>query len=326
MIRGDGKSPQSPLRPQGFARLTNMPVEILSDRSQFRDSLPLCRYMKLSTLLLLLEGKAFFPSVATLRNSDPLEGLLYADAPWLIGKLRDLKGDDAANALDEWLIAQADESEKRSIKANCENPPYFSRALAELYVRELAKRRAVWCWFDSDIESAAMWSIYGHSGIAVGTTLGTLKKALPGTRDFQIAEIKYAKRYPNQPDWFNPESNDGRIHRPHLVKTLEYGHEKEFRVVTSCLPEEKGTLVRDINWHSFAESIIISPLLPYEEAKAIERLLERHEWKSKPHIHRSSLLGDIAEDEEFAADVTEGWRTQFGEDEEPGLPALIKEL
>jgi hypothetical protein len=303
-----------------------MPVEILSDRIQLQQSLQLWRYVKLSTLLLLLDGKAFFPSVATLRSSDPLEGLLYADAPWLIGKLRELKGDDAANELDDWLIARADESEKRNIKANCENPLYFSRALAELYVRELAKRRAVWCWFDSEIESAAMWSIYGHSGIAVGTSLGTLEKALPSNRDFQIAEIKYAKRYPNHPDWFNPESNDRRIHRPHLIKTLEYGHEKEFRVVTSCLPGEKGTLVRGIDWNMLVESIIISPLLPYEEAKAIERLLEQHEWKSKPDIHRSSLLGDIAENEEFGAGFAERWRAQFGENEEPGLPALIKEL
>jgi DNA repair photolyase len=36
----------------------------------------LWRYMKLSTFLLLLEGKAWFPSVASLRESDPLEAAL----------------------------------------------------------------------------------------------------------------------------------------------------------------------------------------------------------------------------------------------------------
>ena len=171
-----------------------------------------------------------------------------------------------------------------------------------------------------------MWSIYGNYGIAVGTNLGALKEALPASRAFQIAAIRYAKKHPNQPDWFNPESNDERIHRPHLIKTLEYGHEKEFRVVTSCLPHEKGAHIRDIEWNTLVKTIIISPLLPYHEATAIETCLRRHEWTSMPDIHRSSLLGDIAEDEHFSDGLRERLRDHFGEEEEPNLPALIKEL
>jgi hypothetical protein len=89
-----------------------------------------------------------------------------------------------------------------------------------------------------------MWSVYGHGGIAVGTTLGALKVALPANRKFQVAKIFYYDRRPGSIEWLNPESKNGdaRTHRPHLVKGREYEHEHEVRIVTSCWwAFERGT-------------------------------------------------------------------------------------
>lgn len=297
-----------------------LPKELDCDRG-----LTLWRYMKLSTFFLLLEGTAFFPSVGTLRSGDPLEGDLHAEPEWLIGKLDDLS-EGTFKKLTNWLLCKATKSEREHHRLNHDNASYSARFFADLYIRELAKRRVVWCWFASHTEGAGMWSIYGHNGIAVRTSIGGLHNALPNNRNFQIARIRYAGREPNAPDRFNPEARDDdpRIHRPHLVKGAEYECEKEVRVVTACDGEEKGVLVRGINVGRLIEEVVISPLLPREEAEAIKTLIGKHPWNSRPVIRRSSLLGEraVARYESLSAmDEFFGNMTI-----ESGLPPLIASL
>lgn len=310
---------------------SNMPdhVELFGDLTSANRRQPLWRYMKLSTLLLLLDGKAFFPSVAVLRNGDPLEGELCSDAAWLSGKLRELGGDEAANQLDEWLLLNADAREKEVQLAHRDDGRANSRLFAKFYVRELAKRRAVWCWFEADTESASMWTVYGHQGVAVGTTLELLVESLPSNRRFSIARILYVDRKPNSFDGFDPESVDGdpRIHRPHLIKGREYEHEHEIRIVTPCASQGTGVSVRVIDWSKLIRSIIISPLVPREERNAVIALLEKYPWQKFPEIRNSSILGHNPLDEERRAGLRERWEDSFGHcQEESDLPKLLSEL
>lgn len=302
-----------------------MMIQFLPTELEHQSSLSLWRYMKLSTFFLLLEGTAFFPSVGTLQSGDPLEGDLQPEAEWLIDKLDDLSEGDFKE-LTAWLRSKGEEWERLSLDAKDQNPSFCSQLLAGIYIRELAKRRAVWCWFASNTESAGMWSNYGHGGIAVRTTLGALSQALPNTTTFQIAQIRYAGRKPKAPNRFDAESydDDTRIHRPHLVKGVEYECEKEVRVVTSCDGEGKGILVRGINVGSLIEDVVISPLLPREEAKAIKTLIDKHPWNSKLVIRRSSLLGERA----VARDETQSAMDEFFGDKtiESRLPPLIASL
>ena len=287
--------------------------------------LSLWRYMKWSTFCLLLEGTVFFPSVKTLQSGDSLEGDLHPEPEWLIGKCDDLS-EGKFTELTAWLRAKGEEWERTSLDATDQNESFCSQVLAGIYIRELAKRRAVWCWFASNTESAGMWSNYGHGGIAVCTTLGALSQALPNTTTFQIAQIRYAGRDPSAPNRFDPESHDDdtRIHRPHLVKGVEYACEKEVRVVTACDGEDKGMLVRGINVGSLIEEVVISPLLPREEAEAIMTLIVNHPWNSTTVIRRSSLLGERA----VARDETQSAMDEFFGDKiiESGLPPLIASL
>jgi hypothetical protein len=304
-----------------------MPVQVLNP-DELPAHAPLWRYMKLSTFFLLLRGSAFFPSVTTLRAHDPMEGSLYPDGPWLIHRISELGGEDGAGAVDDWLESKASEFERTLWQSNRENPFTGTRMRTEIYARELSRRRAIWCWFNSDIESAAMWSIYADRGIAIGTTVSALAEALPEDRDFQVARILYASRQPSSPHWFNPESAEGdpRIHRPHLVKGREYLHECEIRVTTRCCGDARGTLINGIA-QSLNQEIVISPLVPFEEAQTIKHFIHLSDLPTDIPVRRSSILGTRADEDEMHAEMDTRLAALFPQDgAEAGLPPIVATL
>lgn len=292
-----------------------------------KDDSPIWRYMKLSTFMLLLEGKVFFPSVSTLRSGDPLEGDLIPEPQWLIDKLRELAGADFPK-LEQWLLDKAGDW-KGILEQNLGDSHLWTSRLAKVYVRESAKRRAVWCWHHEEVESAAMWSLYGSAGIALGSSLGSLKAALPQGKPFQIAEMKYAERnQSSSPSYFCPEEeeNEHRIHRPHLVKGNEYAHEREVRVTTQCRSSGKGKLIQNLDARKLIREVVISPLIPCQEAEAIESQITRHGWpERKPLIRRSSVLGPEADAEKSASHIIQKWTEGLGE-VEPNLPRPLDRL
>lgn len=304
-----------------------MPIDVIEHAGDLPDHLPVWRYMKLSSLFLLIEGSSFFPSVATLRAADPLEGDLHPDPVWVNGALAKIHGQPAADQLDEWLLAGTEEWVRRHHELNKDDPQHNTVFFVDLYQRQLAKRRAVWCWFASDIESAGMWSIYGRGGVAVGTTVGALKTALPDNRHFQISRIRYADRRSSSRNRFNPEapSDTPYIHRPHFIKGREYLHEQELRVATFCHGQEKGVAVRNIKSDGLIREIVLSPIWPHGEAKAVAAVLRKQQWQTSPVIRSSDLLGSIPEDDE-THERFEVFFSEFGEYTEEGVPQLMREL
>jgi hypothetical protein len=196
-----------------------MSVKTLNHDPSLPDTDTLWRYMKISTLFMLLEGNAFFPSVATLRADDKLEGVLVPDATLLLTNLEHIAA-DKMNELLEWLEKEMDEASGKRPETACEDASRRTIFLAKRFIEELAKRRAVWCWFRSLNESAAMWSVYGAGGVAVRTSIAGLKSALPEQQDFLISPIKYVVRQMRQSTSnFDAEAleNQDLIHRPHLI-------------------------------------------------------------------------------------------------------------
>ncbi|MGA2862952.1 MAG: DUF2971 domain-containing protein [Verrucomicrobiota bacterium] len=306
-----------------------MSVEMLfpPDRPPAQDNMPLWRYMKLSTFFMLLEGKAFFPSVATLQKGDPLEGDLIPERGWLWARLNEVCGGDSTRLV-EWLERKGEGWEPGFLRSNRDDGHLQGNILSRLYIGQLAKRRAVWCWFYALHESAGMWSVYGSGGIAVGTRLSKLISALPQNVQFQIAPITYANRStPSALSYFNPEDvrNKELIHRPHLMKGLEYQHENEVRVTTMCLPTKPGRLIKDIKPVALIEDVVISPLLPFEEAKAVEAQIQKYRWPDpKPSIRRSSLLGRIAEEQENMEWISDMFPSIMADEED--LPPPLDKL
>ena len=300
-------------------------VKLLGDLDNASNNPQLFRYMKLSTLLLLLEGKAFFPSVASLCKDDPFEGKLFCESAWLMTELSALREKDTEDKLDHWLRERANKWEKESIDSKETSPGFRSSLLSGIYTRELKERRAAWCWFQDDLESAAMWSVYGHKGVAVRTSLNALKSALPSTRSFQVARMRYVDRRGCSLDAFDAEGKDRHlILRPHLLKTIEYNHENEIRVVTECPAKCGGVLVEQIDWKAMIEEIRVSPLLPAQEAKAISEMLKKYPWGKNIIIGPSKLLPD--ETKETGDELLKAIRQQNGGSHELGLPLPLAEL
>jgi hypothetical protein len=305
-----------------------MSIDLLEQAGPLPDGLPLWRYMKLSSLFLLREGKAFFPSVATLRSADPLEGDLRPDPAWVSTALSGLHGQPAANELDEWLLSNTEEWVRKYQEANKSDGLVNTALFADMYQRALAKRRAVWCWFMSDIESAGMWSIYGQGGVAVGTTLGALRDALPTKVDFQVSRIRYADRSRTSMEQLNPEdpSDAVYLHRPHFVKGREYEHEHEVRIITRCHGQEKGRLIRRIQSEGLIKRIVLSPLWPQAESKAVGDVLKKQAREGSPLISTSELLGSIPDNDETHERIEEFF-SEVGDGVcEADLPHLLEEL
>lgn len=304
---------------------TSNQIQVLGSLAEQHQNPTLFRYMKLSTLLLLLEGKAFFPSVANLCKSDPFEGQLFCEPERLMTELRSLKEKDTEGNLDRWLREHANSWEGKSLDSSGTSPSSRSQLLSEIYIRELRDRRAAWCWFQDDLESAGMWSVYGHKGVAVRTNLHVLTSSLPSNRSFQVARMRYVDRRPSSENAFDAEGQDRHlILRPHLLKAIEYKHENEIRVVTECPAKCGGVLVEQMRWQALIEEVIVSPLLPAQEAEAIKTMLEKYPWGKGVMIERSKLLWDNSMDTHDG--MLEAIRSTRSGCYEPGLPAPIAEL
>jgi hypothetical protein len=183
----------------------------------------LWRYMKLSTFLLLLDGKAFLPSVATLQASDPMEGeILEGLGYWCGLESRLLELPEAEREeLVAWLHAQEDYGQQHLRELNPDNGDVSTYNHAHVFAREIARRRAVWCWFQAEGESAAMWSTYGTAGVAVQTTLADLRQALPGSFDAGYARVRYVNR--QSPESVGEWERLGHVTlRPYLLKPVFY--------------------------------------------------------------------------------------------------------
>jgi hypothetical protein len=261
--------------------------------------------MKLSTLLLLLEGKSYFPSVTRLREGDPLEAALGDEFDEMLWQ--NLVNSGEARQVFEFI------SEKRKAEWPEEFPesdwgPIHSGVLGELFAAEIVQRRVAWCWFASELESAFMWSVYGHQGIAVRTTSSLLKNSLPAAINFKIKEITYLDRrkFSDQNIKVVLNANPELCLTPHFLKAVEYEHEREVRVAAFCREGAKGRMISNINTEVLIQEIVISPLLPLAEVEAIEKIVTNRLKTSSVTVRRSNLCGDtFGEDFRASCDETD---------------------
>lgn len=251
----------------------------------------LWRFMKLSTLLMLLEkGKVWFPSVKALQEKDPFEGSLIDSHHVLLWG--ELCKQNIEQETEQWITKTLSESHRRMIQNDVNDLSLKSRILTQAFTDAIASNRAAWCWFRSDIESAAMWSIYGHQGIALRTSREKIRRCLPQQKEFKFEEMNYVDRRS-----CSSMNLVGTLHlnsdlllRPHLLKAVEYDYEKELRIVTRCPNGAPGIMVTNLNALDLVEEVIVSPLLPEAEVEAIQKSIQR--IVPDLSIKRSSLAGN----------------------------------
>jgi len=230
-------------------------------------SQPIWRYMRLETLLRLLrEGRIFLPTLATLKQGDPGEGEIVRRANLQRSDINQLEQNS------EWLVLQATTLEKKQLEGELRGS-----ALREIWLRELAKRRLVWCWHAAKAESMAQWQIYAHKGVAIRSTpaavLETLQAANAFPKPFGVRYLADGKQ----------QSLRQGLNRPFLFKRFSFRFEREVRFVMSCrsLEQHKGVCLPGVSTN-FIHEIVVSPFCLADEADAVVETLRVFFQKSAP--------------------------------------------
>jgi len=222
------------------------------------------RYMSIQAFLMLLSGKVFIPNIKKLQEVDPLESLLPSESITEFSKLcKRLNEPDHA----EWLQKRA--------AANS------NETTIDVWLRELALRRCVWCWYGESGESMGLWNTYGARGVAVVSSLERVRKGfgqIPHATGTSVGRVRYVPREEhafgdanNDPDW---------LYRPYYFKHNAYSYEQEIRFVIGLY---SGNTLRDggalfaVNPEPLIEKVIISPQFRLTEARAFNSFLKnRH--------------------------------------------------
>jgi hypothetical protein len=236
----------------------------IDGRKTIPDDLGIVRYMSLQALMMILTGRVFIPSIKSLRQMDPLESLL----PWKFTRdfpSRCLKLHKKKNA--KWLAQRPASS-----------PNQNDQARAETWLRELAIRRCVWCWFGSAEESMGLWNAYAPKGVAVISSIARVRKA---AMDYTTGTSAGWVRYVDQQGISN---NRSALYRPYYFKHKCYSYEREIRFVIGSHAGDTLELGGDlfqIDPNELIAEVILSPQFRVSEAKAMDKMLrERFPWIS----------------------------------------------
>jgi hypothetical protein len=247
------------------------------------------RYMKLSTFLLLLDGRLFVPTIQLLQDGDRLESRVPEKllGPTTYGrKMQPIVG------AHEQLLLRTGRGPKVLRPEGSEHSGTTISFLAERWLHELALRRCVWCWNQSTDLLHALWKLYGERGVAVMSTVGRIRKALEkaGAREGIVAPVRYAPlRTPQrleETSTFLAMEQPQHLRRPYLFKDAGYRIEEEVRFVLSTNPiatsKVRGILI-DVDAKALIKDFEISPELPPAEEACTKRFaLERLEAPLKP--------------------------------------------
>jgi hypothetical protein len=225
---------------------------------------PLWRYMKLTTLLMLLRGRVFIPTIATLRRDDPFEAICK-------GSKAKAYFETPPQEIASILERDATAHERSNLSYNNPNDPTCG-PIGEIYYRIWdrlrAPRLAIWCWQGSGIESMALWNQYAdRTGVAIRTNVGKLIatfEASPQATPALLGKVRYDE---------NEDTSD--FLRPYFLKRPSYEHESEVRLV---IPWENNGwrpgILMEINAATLLERIVISPHVIPSEAHKVREFLQ----------------------------------------------------
>ena len=276
----------------------------------------LVRYMKLSTFLaLVFQKETFWPSVTTLRQGDPREGLLCDDyeAIW--------ENVAVSDEAEKWMMESDAHGWQNFVSLNKDNHAVLQNAFAQAYVDFLSRLRAIWCWFEANPEnpreeSAAMWDIYGREGIAIVSSLESVRASIP--LETRAERLRYVPREAARRDVLQQvvREDPDVAKNPFLLKASDYIHEKELRIFAICPFGRSGLQVENIDVDKLIHEVVISPDIHPSEAKAIEVLLN-----GRFKVRRSEMKRDHK-----SSQFLDGMDEFFEKMEYDNLPGFLKNL
>lgn len=208
------------------------------------------RYMNFTRLISLFESRAlFFPSISTLKEIDPFEGV------WSVGSWKAFLSSDT--------VLSMSDTEKKSVE---DILPYITESDPYTYVN---------CWHLSTYESQAMWKLYGNE-VAIKSSFARFANSFvvneTESTQVYIGKVKYIDYFQEDfRDWTDLNSlhaafrkNNSFEHEHELRALLFYPEHskspKEERVKGEVYPiprPSKGVSVA-VNLHTLIEGIYIS--------------------------------------------------------------------
>ena len=135
------------------------------------------------------------------------------------------------------------------------------------------------CWHAAEMESAAMWRLYGtaNGSVAIQSTYGKLAAALPS--ETYMGMVRYMT-YHSFKNWIPKRF----AMSPFMHKRSEFEHDREVRaLIIKSRKEASGRLGLKvgIDIGKVVQTIRVQPTTPAWIREAIERLLERYGWGMK---------------------------------------------
>jgi hypothetical protein len=269
------------------------------------DHQKIIRYMRVPAFLMLLKGKVFLPSLETLQRGDPWESQLPLS---LDRHLHDCFDELFDRGCNDWLESLAQGWEKSALQVRLARVAEETGggyglatmsmdwrqtagpALIRIWLRELAKRRCVWCWNNAPYqkskdnsssqhwESMGLWNVYGSHGVAIVSSPDRIRNAvqLPDGVHSSAGNVNYLPlNSPNppailrEPIW---------LHRPYYFKLNSYEYEREVRFVIAVdhdrmRKRRTAGVVLDIKPEILLDKVVISPHLNQDEAECLEDIM-----------------------------------------------------
>lgn len=121
------------------------------------------------------------------------------------------------------------------------------------------------CWHENSTESAALWDLYArNSGVAIQSTIGSLKRSVTDTKRYFIGRVRYVN---SETEPFT-ELN---LLIPPFLKRKNFENEKEVRLLNwspTNIKEEKETKLHhndtllEIEPNTLIKNLFISPACP----------------------------------------------------------------
>jgi hypothetical protein len=267
---------------------------------ELSDSVVLWRYMSFDKFIHLIDSRSLFLApISFFKNSDPLEGHLPRKFHEEIESNFQEMRNESKKSLEIFPI-----EEQVILKEYNEMSEQRMSAMTE----KMRERQCICCWFESKLESEAMWKLYGDNGkaIAIKTTVGSLREAIQSVENKNTVFLNRVKYIDFNDKELKIEDFPHKEKASILLKRKEYEHEKEVRLYHR--PDEQGIIYAhshiftdywikysiksysvNVDINKLIENIVVSPYVSEPFLSSVRAICDKYKLNNSV-VYQSTLL------------------------------------
>jgi hypothetical protein len=249
-----------------------------------KDEDVLWRYLHLEGFINLLESNALhFSPLTAYQRSDPFEGFMPRVAMEALASVTaqsQKRMIEHIDALEQKIGLDKGRQQISQLRADVANHP---TEMKEVY-KKIMSCLMVNCWHKNEHESEAMWGLYSKSGVAIKTTVGSIKSALEKNQQAHVigmGAIKYIDFADKALTAGDCVTEDG--HLMGMIKRVAYAHEKEVRMyITRVMDRGAMESIQpsptsvEVDVMRLIEEVVISPFASASLRKSIQAVSRKY--------------------------------------------------